>query len=197
MVQGLLQRADIALHELDGLAFGNGPGSFTGVRIATGVAQGLAFGAGLGVAPVSSLRALAQGVYRKHRHNAVLCAFDARMGEVYWGAFRADEGGIMRSAGPECACVPEVAPVPPDPAPAWCGAGPGWESYEAELQRQAGQRMDAVFPRVLPEAHDVAVLALAVFAAGQALVPEQALPNYLRDRVVSGGSGRFSRGQIP
>ena len=94
MVDALLAEGQIKLKDLDGLAFGRGPGAFTGVRIATGVIQGLAFGAGLPVVPVSSLAALAQGA--APGHSSIMSAFDARMGEVYWGAFAVDKQGLVR-----------------------------------------------------------------------------------------------------
>ena len=95
MMDGLLAEAGLSLRGLDALAFARGPGSFTGIRIATSIVQGAALGAGLAVVPVSSLQALAQGARRLHGAGQVLSALDARMREVYWGAYRADDAGIM------------------------------------------------------------------------------------------------------
>ncbi len=95
MLNSLLQEADLSPARLDGLAFGCGPGSFTGVRIAAGVAQGVALGADLPVVRVSTLAALAQGYFRQSGHTSVLPAFDARMQEVYWGCYRLQDSGLM------------------------------------------------------------------------------------------------------
>ena len=177
MVDELLAEAGISLSRVDGLAFGRGPGAFTGVRIAVGVAQGIAFGADLSVAPVSSLAALAQGMAA----DQVLAAIDARMGEVYWGAFRRDAEGLMQPGAGECVAAP--AQVPAIEGSGWLGAGSGWKSYgEALLGRYPGQvsgHDGAAFPR----AASVARLGARVFARGQAVAAEEALPVYLRDQV--------------
>lgn len=94
MMDALLAEAEIALSALDALAFGCGPGSFTGVRIATGVVQGAAFGADLPVVPVSTLAALAQRRYREQGEKHLLPAYDARMDELYWGCYRIGDDGL-------------------------------------------------------------------------------------------------------
>ncbi|MGB5493340.1 MAG: tRNA (adenosine(37)-N6)-threonylcarbamoyltransferase complex dimerization subunit type 1 TsaB, partial [Sedimenticolaceae bacterium] len=114
MMDGLLSDAGLRLRDLDALAFARGPGSFTGVRIAVSVAQGAAFGAQLPVVPVSSLQALAQGVRREQAAGAVLSALDARMREVYWGGYRADAMGIMRTVIADCVSAPQQVPPPGD-----------------------------------------------------------------------------------
>ena len=181
MVSEVLAEGDLSVNDLDGFAFGRGPGSFTGVRIATGVVQGLAFGADLTVAPVSSLRALAQGVFRQFESRSVLAAFDARMSEVYWGCF-AETNGLMSAIGDEGVFAPGEVPLP-ESAGEWFGAGSGWGAYESILRARVGRKLSGVDAKMYPHALDVACLGAEVFAAGQAVSAEEALPVYLRDQV--------------
>ncbi|HEX9627763.1 MAG TPA: tRNA (adenosine(37)-N6)-threonylcarbamoyltransferase complex dimerization subunit type 1 TsaB [Acidiferrobacterales bacterium] len=176
MIAELLAEAGIALKQLDALAFGRGPGAFTGLRIGTGVVQGLAFGAGLPVVPVSSLAALAQGESAPR----VLAALDARMGQVYWGAFERDAGGLMRPAGAEGLVTPATLTPPPG---RWWGVGRGWDAYGEALRDRLGPVLEGYTPNAWPHAAQVAVLGAAGFAAGAGVPAEQALPVYLRDDV--------------
>ena len=173
MVDSLLAEAGILLAQLDAIAFGRGPGSFTGLRIGAGVAQGLAFAANLPVVPVSSLTALAQGV----DGNKVLAALDARMGQVYWGAYRRDAAGLMEPVQNEGVMNPAVAPFPA--AGPWVGAGPGWDVYTTALTERVGAALGRHAAGVLPRARHVAALAIS----GPRLRPEEAIPVYLRDDV--------------
>jgi len=181
MMDQLLAGAGLSVGQLDALAFGRGPGSFTGVRIAAGAVQGIAFAADLPVAPVSSLGALAQGVYRVLGREAVLAAFDARMGEVYWGAYRAEGSPLVVPVGQEVVCAPGAVTVPP--AGDWFGAGRGWGAYRERLTEVAGERLAGVDPDRYPHAWDVATLGAAAAAEGGLVGAEQALPVYLRDKV--------------
>jgi len=181
MMDRLLADAGLSVGQLDALAFGRGPGSFTGVRIAAGAVQGIAFAADLPVAPVSSLRAMAQGVYRVLAKGAVLAAFDARMGEVYWGAYRADGTPLVAPLGREAVCAPDAVAVPP--VGTWFGAGRGWGAYRDTLTAAAGDRLAGVDPERYPHAWDVATLGAAAAAQGALVGAEQALPVYLRDKV--------------
>lgn len=185
MMQDLLREAGLQLGDLDALAFACGPGAFTGIRIAASVIQGVAFGAGLPVVPVSSLRALAQGARRECGADRVLSALDARMGEVYWGAYRVDPAGIMHPVAAESVCAPEAVPVPPGDA--WRGVGSGWATHEAALTERTGAG-PPFLPDALVHARDVATLAGVLFANGVALPAEQALPVYLRDEVARAAS---------
>lgn len=182
MIDELLGEAGMSLHGLEAIAFGRGPGSFTGVRLAAGIAQGLAFGAGLGVVAVSDLRAVAQraldedsGVTR-----ALVCN-DARMREVYWACFERGADGLAVELGPERVGPPASVRLPPS-WPDAAGLGRGFAAYPA-LQTLAGVVVRAAWERLLPRAAEIVRLAVPELAAGRLLVPEAALPVYLRDDV--------------
>lgn len=181
MVEELLAEASIGLAALDALAFGRGPGSFTGVRIASAIVQGLAFGADLPVVPVSTLAALAQGAYRKEGAEWVLAAIDARMGEVYWGAYHIGPSGLAAAVAPEQVIPPAQVTVPGDER--WLGVGSGWASYQDTLLAHLGAKLGGWHGERYPHAHDVATLGIAGFQNGEAVTAEQALPVYLRDKV--------------
>ena len=177
MVDALLAEAGLALTQLDALAFGRGPGSFTGLRIGAGVVQGMAFGADLPVVPVSSLAVLAQGVDSPK----VLAAFDARMQQVYWGAYRRNAQGLMVLQGEEQVLSPECVPVPDDEG--WVGAGPAWGAYLDGLQQRLGARLLAWHPQQRPQARHVAELGVDAYRRGAAVTAALALPVYLRNDV--------------
>ena len=180
MMDELLAEAGVRLADLDALAFGRGPGAFTGVRIAAAVIQGAAFGADLPVVPVSTLAALAQqGLDRSHTR--VLAALDARMGEVYWGVFEADAEGLAVPVGHEQVIAPEAVPMPVGEG--WYGIGTGWSAYGSALRARLDGHIGDVDSECFPSAKDVARLAVRDFAAGLAVSAEQALPVYLRDKV--------------
>ena len=177
IVDGLLADAGLALTQFDAIAFGRGPGSFTGLRIGAGVAQGLAFGVDIPVTPISSLAALAQGVDAPR----VLAAFDARMNQVYSGAYARNAGGVVESVGSESVAAPRDVPLPEGQG--WVGAGSGWDQYHAELLQRLGERVASWHARGYPRATDVARLGAVAFQAGRAIPAEQALPVYVRDDV--------------
>lgn len=181
MVDAVLGEARLNLSDLDALAFGRGPGSFTGVRIAAATAQGLAMGANLPVVPVSSLRALAQTAYSAQAVRRCAAAFDARMDEVYYGAFEIDADGIARPVQEERVCLPED--LPRLPGAGWTGVGPGWEAYESRLCARLESSIQRTFANILPHAGDVAALGASGLLQREAVSAEAALPVYLRDRV--------------
>lgn len=187
MVEELLAEAGLELAALDALAFGRGPGSFTGVRIAAGVTQGLAFGADLPVVPVSSLQALAQGAWREGGNGRVLAAFDARMGEVYWGVYEIDANGLMTANIDDLLSAPEAVPLPDGPG--WLGAGEGWSAYAGALTTRIGDKLSGTDPDRLARAVDVATLARAVHARGESVSAAQALPVYVRNKVAQKRKG--------
>ena len=182
MTSDLLDRAGISLSCLDAIAFGRGPGSFTGVRIATAVAQGLGLAADLPLVPVSSLAALALAAGRRQRVGAVLAAFDARMDEVYWGAFDTSDPAAAVPVGAECVVPPACVPIPEHGG--WLGAGEGWSAHGDVLKKRVSGLIDTIDAEALPGAIEVAILAEAEFRAGRTCAPELARPVYLRDRVV-------------
>ncbi|HSO07196.1 MAG TPA: tRNA (adenosine(37)-N6)-threonylcarbamoyltransferase complex dimerization subunit type 1 TsaB [Pelomicrobium sp.] len=176
MTHELLTEAGIRLADLDGIAFGAGPGSFTGLRIACGLAQGLALGAGLPLMPVGTLEALAEGAGAER----VLACIDARLGEVYHGAYRR-EAGAWQSVSPPRLCLPADAPqVPGD---GWVGCGSGFDAYGELLARRYDGRIAGVLTGRYPRAVDIAALAAPRLAAGGGVDPAEAAPVYLRDKV--------------
>lgn len=179
MVDEVLSDAGFALGQLDAIAFGRGPGSFTGLRIAAGVAQGLAFGADLPVVPVSSLAALAQG----QANVRVIAAFDARMQQVYYGTYERNAGGLMDLVGEEIVSAPDAVPVPDGHD--WVGAGSGWDQYTEVLRQRLGDRLIEWRARQYPHARFVAVLGAAGYSRGAAVRPEDAVPVYIRDDVAA------------
>ncbi|MBU0500853.1 MAG: tRNA (adenosine(37)-N6)-threonylcarbamoyltransferase complex dimerization subunit type 1 TsaB [Gammaproteobacteria bacterium] len=181
MIGQLLAEAGIGINALDGLAFGRGPGSFTGVRIAAGVAQGIAFGADIPVAPVSTLAALAHGCWREQGQERVLAAFDARMGEVYWAACIVRGEGVVENLGEEVVSAPGQIPLPPGEG--WHGAGSGWSVYESELCGRLGGAVDGISPDRQCSAWDIVLIGQGLIAAGQGVEAAQALPVYLRNEV--------------
>jgi len=180
--QSLLDEAGLALQQLDAIAFGRGPGSFTGLRIAAGMAQGIAFGADLPVVAVSTLAALAQGTLREHGVRQVMAALDARMKEVYWACYRGAEQGMVALMGDECVCDPAQVPLP-GVGDRWVGAGSGWAAYGEVLSARCGFPTADVYAQQQPHAADVARLAVRGLEQGEAVAAEQALPVYLRDNV--------------
>src|SRR5690606_24892327 len=183
MIDALLAEAGMKLPGLDGIAFGRGPGSFTGVRIAAAVTQGLAAGAGLPVMPVSSLRALAAqaraavlAAEGALPHGKLLACMDARMGEVYWGLFDADLKPAAEQVGPPEAL--QAAGLPAVAAAAGMGLG-AWPGIAASLGLPPGR----VLAEAEPHAGEVAQLAAGDLAAGAQWVDAAlAQPVYLRDQ---------------
>ena len=181
MVDRLLAEAELGLPQLDCLAFGRGPGAFTGVRIATGVVQGLALGADLPVARVSNLAALAQRAWREHAWRKVIVCLDARMREVYYGRYVVDQGSdLVRSDDEEAVIPPAQIPLPEDPG--WGAIGRGFRAYET-MRRRLGDRLLGADDDSLPRAGDIARLGVADFEQGRAVSAERALPVYLRTEV--------------
>ena len=177
MVDGLLQESGLSLTQFEAIAFGRGPGSFTGLRIGAGVAQGLAFGADIPVTPISSLAALAQGV----NASKVLAAFDAHMNQIYLGAYMKNSQGIAVLTGLESVVAPSDASLPQGNN--WVGAGNGWDKYYGVLLEHLRGHVVNWQKQVNPLARYVGHLGAVACQAGKALPAEQALPVYVRDDV--------------
>lgn len=187
LVQALLQDAGITLKQCDAIAFGCGPGSFTGVRTACGIVQGLAFGASLPVVPVVTLLAMAQACREAHGATHVLAVLDARMGEVYWAQYRFD-GAWQEVVPPTLSSAEAVAPQGRVVA---CGNGfAAYAEAFAERDFSAG-----AFADIVPHARNVARLAQAAHAAGLTIPAREAQPLYLRNKVALTTAERMQKAE--
>lgn len=175
-VRELLNEAQIDMHNLNGIAFGAGPGSFTGLRIGCGVAQGLAFGASLPVVGVSTLMALAEA----SGHSRVIACLDARMGEVYHAVYIKAVNGWQIEIAPG---LYKPQQVPAVEGQDWIGVGNGWAAYADVLAEQYAGQISATMPAQYPEASAMLRLALPIFEAGQGQPAAEAAPIYIRNRV--------------
>jgi len=183
MIESLLDDAAIKVSDLDALAFGRGPGSFTGVRIATGVIQGLAFASDLPVVPVSTLASIAQLAYENHKHESVFAGIDARMGEVYWACYHLGDNGLMKLAGEEKVSSAQNVTLVGQGTSEWSGAGSAWKTYEVELKESLGEQITYIYADYFPHSATIVKLAADAFKQGKALEASQALPVYLRNDV--------------
>ena len=176
MVEDLLADARLELGQIEGIAYGEGPGSFTGLRIAAGVTQGLAFARGIGVVGVGSLLALAHGAGGEK----VIACLDAHMGEVYHAAYARTRSGWEEVCAPGL-YKPEAVPLPPGRD--WIGCGDGFAAQRERLDARLGDCVSEVRSTAAPSAHAVLQLAIPRFAAGEAKDAASAVPVYLRDKV--------------
>jgi len=176
MVDELLRAAGLTLRALDGIGYGAGPGSFTGLRIACAVTQGLAFGADLPVVGVSTLESIAEQTGADH----VLTVLDARMAEVYWAAYARDGAGWRAVSEPQLA-LPESVVVPDGEA--WIGAGNGFAALGEVLRPRLAAALARIDDTLMPDAVAMAPLAAAAFARGEGMDAALAAPIYLRDKV--------------
>lgn len=184
MIDALMVDAGIQPGQLDGVVFGRGPGSFTGVRIAVALTQGIALGADVGVIGVSTLQAVAQCCNREHAHRHVAVSLDARMDEVYFAAYSLSDLDLMMPVSDERVCPPAAIPVLPA-AQTWHWAGSGAERY-SELTGKS------LVSGCQPHARDLLTIAQPQAEAGRFEPPEQAMPVYLRDKVAQTTAERES-----
>jgi len=181
MVQSLLAGGEIVLGQLDAIGFTRGPGSFTGVRIGTGVVQGLALGSDLPVIPVSSLALLAQGADADRGRPWLLPLLDARMGEVYWACYQWQEAGAVIPVSEEN--VSAVASIVCDPQLSWQALGTGAAAYAEQFPTHISELSLGSPESVYPNARHMKPLLDLAWKSGDAVAPENALPLYLRNNV--------------
>jgi len=187
MLKALLDEEGISLGDLAGIAYGAGPGAFTGLRLAASVAQGLAFGSGLSVLGVGSLEALALDAGAAH----VYACMDARMNEMYCAACRVS-GDSVETVLPPALAPPHAAPLPPGQG--WHGCGSGFSAYGEVLCARLGTALESFDAQARPRAGAVARLAAQRFARGEALDPALAAPLYVRDKVALTTQERLAAG---
>jgi tRNA threonylcarbamoyladenosine biosynthesis protein TsaB len=179
MIDEVLKEANVTLQDLDYLAYGRGPGSFTGVRIATGVLQGLALGTGHKVVGISTLAAMAQQGYSENQTEQVTAAIDARMSEVYFGQYQL-QNNIMTLVGEEKVIPPQEATLLLKDSSSMAGVGTGWQAYP---ELNAASKVKVLTAVLYPNALYMLPLAKALIAAGYAAEVEDIQPVYLRDKV--------------
>lgn len=176
MIDELLTARDLTVRDLDGIAFGEGPGSFTGLRIACGVVQGLAFGANVPVAGIGTLLAMAEGSGAER----VVCCVDARVHEIYHAAYER-RGGAWYAIREPAICAPAAAPELSGED--WLACGSGFRAYGDVLEKQYAGRLSRIDLALYPHARDIAALAMPAFEAGRVMRADEAAPLYLRDKV--------------
>lgn len=184
MVDEMLNKANYSLSQMDALAFNCGPGSFTGVRVATSVVQGLAFSANLPVVPVSSLAALAQMAFRLEQKENSLSTIDARMKEMYWALYHCVDG-IMQLVETEMVTTADKVATFPEGSnnTEWHAIGSGWDTFKDELSQSQRVNITSSTSGAFPHAQDIAVLAQHAFEQGAVVTAEEAIPTYVRNEV--------------
>jgi len=184
-VNGLLSQQNITLSDMDALVWGRGPGMFTGLRIGAGVVQGLAYAIDRPVVCVSSLAVLAQA--QIDGAEKILAAIDARMGQVYWAAFRSGESGVDAITEEQ---VSDPSMVGEGLEGLYVGTGSGWDQYHERLAASLGSRLDRWFPQQYPTGDALLSLGEKLYAEGKAVPAFEALPVYVRDDVARKSADR-------
>ncbi len=183
MLDELLVEAGLSVSDIDAIAFGRGPGSFMGLRIAAGVVQGIAFAHDIPVVPVSTLKAIAQRAYEETGSKHVLATIDARMDEVYWAAYSLQDH-CWQLHGEELVISPEKVTIPKIPEnETWTAAGNGWANYKDRLLQTADCPLPTILADCFPSAEVIAKLAAVEFKAGHTIPAAKAIPVYLRNNV--------------
>jgi len=180
IVQEVLDETGLNLESLDCIAFGSGPGGFTGLRVGAAVVQALAFGVSKPACCISSLAVLAAGAMRKHEVSRVAPCLDARMSEAYLALYQADESQVIQVEVADCLADPGDYNL--DSRQPLFVAGPGWKAYPDLLQRHA-DRIVGRDLELLPSALDLLLPAQRLYESGQTIPAAEVLPNYIRDKV--------------
>jgi len=184
MIDEIIATSDISLTQLNAIAFTNGPGSFTGIRIGTGVVQGIAFALDLPVIPISTLAALAQSAAKQFAAQYILPAIDARMQQIYWGAYQTDKTGLVHKIADDQLVDPDKVTINSMNKP-WLGAGSGWQEYNDTLKNRLADYQITIQPQIFPLAKDLLLLAKERLQLSETVAVDKALPVYLRDKVVN------------
>jgi tRNA threonylcarbamoyladenosine biosynthesis protein TsaB len=184
MIEELLKNADLSLAELDAIAFGCGPGSFTGIRIASSVAQGISFAYSLPIIQISSLAVIAQAAYDERQWSQLMVAVDARMEQVYWATYAVNQQGLVELIGQETACDPLSVPMPKNEGLTqnlWYGVGDAWECYKDQLIGCVGFQPVAIAANQAAHAAAMIKLAKAQLESGtKGITAALVAPVYLR-----------------
>jgi tRNA threonylcarbamoyladenosine biosynthesis protein TsaB len=187
MVDELMNEAGLSALQLDAIAFGRGPGAFTGVRLAAAVTQGIAFAAELPVLPVSTLAAMAEFTFHQYETECVYTAIDARMKEVYWAVFTKQQDRLVEIQA-EAVIAPEYVEFTENyPG---IGVGSGWKTYQDVLTEKLGTQLIGIEPDVYPRAASIARLGARLLEQDGAVQADQAIPVYLRNKVTHRSGGR-------
>jgi tRNA threonylcarbamoyladenosine biosynthesis protein TsaB len=181
MIDELLSDSGVALSELDAIAFGRGPGAFTGIRIAAGIVQGLAYGADLPVIPISTLAALAQGT--NENSDFIISAIDARMSEIYTAIYRLDDSGLVVGITEETVIKADDFLISEQGT--YYGVGTGWVTYNDIMSSKIGKQLIGYCGECYPQSRDILLLAKQEYEKGNLVKPEDAIPVYIRNKVTS------------
>jgi len=193
MVDELLKEAGIGIQEVDAFAYGMGPGSFTGLRIAASIVQGLAFGSDKVVVPVSTLRALAQAAWRRFGYSQVFAALDARMQEIYFGFYKLDDSNIMQNVDVDRLTTPDCfTGLSADlMAKSWHGVGSGMVTYR-EILKKSLSCVNMQELLLYPSALEIAILASEIYTVNGGQPATTAIPIYLRNKIAEKQSNTIS-----
>ncbi|TAK77118.1 MAG: tRNA (adenosine(37)-N6)-threonylcarbamoyltransferase complex dimerization subunit type 1 TsaB [Gammaproteobacteria bacterium] len=180
MIQEVLDTASLTLNQLDAIAYSCGPGSFTGIRIASSVAQGIGLAVGLPIIQISSLAAIAQTAFMERQWTTLLVALDARMDQIYWARYKINPAGLAEIAGQEVLCAPEAIPLDATIGPEVAAVGEGWEKYGDRITTRLGFSVPAMHSAQLPHARAILALAKVKFDQADWVSAACAAPTYLR-----------------
>lgn len=185
MIDELLSDTDLSIAQLDAIAYGKGPGSFMGVRLAVGVAQGLGFSHGIPLIGISTLQALAQTAHIEFNAEQVITAWDARMQEIYWAAYQLDEQGLMQAVNVDRLSSPDAIGNIIDGE--WCAVGNAWQEYASMINIDEINAISEMHVDLYPHAKAMLPIAVDRFSKGDVVAAEVAEPLYLRNDVARKG----------